>query len=157
MAASPRLFESLNALAAATGSELGISNWLTVTQDMIDSFAAVTGDDQWIHIDPARCRRELGSGTIAHGYLVLSLLARFSYEAYAVKGISHAINYGSDRIRYLAPVPAGARLRGRFRALSAERADNRLKLKNEATIEIEGVQKPVLIAETLVLFYENPT
>lgn len=153
---SPRKFASINELASAAGGEIGLSGWLTLTQDMIDAFAEITGDRQWIHIDPERCQRELGTGTIAHGYLVLSLLARFSYEAYSVGGISHAINYGSDRIRYLGPVPAGARLRCRFKALAVEREDNRVKLKNEAAIEMEGVQKPVLIAETLVLFYEKP-
>ena len=154
---SPRQIASLEALASHVGEELGVSDWMSVTQEMIDRFADVTHDRQWIHIDPERCRRELGSGTLAHGYLVLSLLAPFSYAAYSVSGVSHAINYGSDKVRYLAPVPAGARLRGRFRLLEVERQEGRLKAKTEASVEMEGHHKPVLVAQTLVLFYEEPT
>lgn len=148
-----RIYSNLDIFAAAVGSEIGTSPWIEVDQAKIDAFAGVTGDDQWIHVDPERCRHELGTGTIAHGYLVLSLLAGFSRMAYRVDNCSRAINYGSDKVRFLAPVPAGARLRGRFRLGEAEWQDGRLKVRNHATVELEGAQKPALIAEVLTLFY----
>ena len=145
---------SLDELAGCTGSEIGVSDWITVDQKRIDAFADATADHQWIHVDPERCQRELGTGTIAHGYLTLSLLAGLSQATYRVDGLKRAINYGSDKVRFLAPVPAGSRLRARFQLLEADRQDNRLKTRIQATMEIEGSDKPALIAEVLTLFYE---
>lgn len=147
------IFETPDALIARTGQVIGASDWLTVDQATIDGFARATGDLQWIHIDPERCRRELGSPTVAHGYLVLSLIARFSYEAYSVKGISRAINYGSDKVRYLAPVHPGSELRGVFRLIKAERQGERIKVTNEVTVEMRGAERPALVAEVISLFY----
>lgn len=149
-----RVFKSLDELAGCAGSEIGVSDWIDVDQKRIDAFADATGDHQWIHVDPKRCEKELGTGTIAHGYLTLSLLAGLSQATYRVEALTRAINYGSDKVRFLAPVPAGSRLRARFHLLEADRQDNRLKTRTQATMEIEGSDKPALIAEVLTLFYE---
>ena len=136
------------------GQELGVSDWLTVGQERINEFADCTGDHQWIHVDVERAKREspLGS-TIAHGYLTLSLLAAMQMELGIVpEGISQALNYGLDRVRFIAPVKAGARIRNRVVLLAAEPQDKgRLLLKFQNTVEIEGEKKPALIAETLAL------
>lgn len=147
------LFPDPDSLLKRKGRVIGTSSWLKLDQAMIDAFAEATGDTQWIHIDPERCRRELGGTTIAHGYLVLSLVARFSYEAYQVGGVQRAINYGSDKIRYVAPVPPGSRLRGVFRLLEASRADDTLRVKNEVTVEMQGSARPALVAQVISLFY----
>lgn len=148
-----RIFKSLDAFAATLGSDIGVSPWITVDQPRIDAFAEVTGDDQWIHVDPERCRRELGTGTIAHGYLLLSLLAGLARRTYRIEGISRAVNYGSDKVRFISPVPAGSRVRARFHLAEAEHQPDRLKIVNRAEIEIAGREKPALIAEVLTLFY----
>ncbi|MDP2618668.1 MAG: MaoC family dehydratase [Hyphomicrobiales bacterium] len=148
-----RIFDSLDAFVAALGGDIGVSPWMTVDQAMIDAFAEVSGDDQWIHVDPARCRRELGTGTIAHGYLLLSLLAGLARRTYRIEGISRAVNYGSDKVRFLSPVPAGSRVRARFHLAEAERDGARRKILNKAQLEIEGQEKPALIAEVLTVFY----
>lgn len=148
-----RIFDSLDAFAATLGGEIGVSGWITVDQAMIDAFAEVTGDDQWIHVDPERCRRELGTGTIAHGYLLLSLLPVLARGAYRIEGVARAINYGSDKVRFLSPVPAGSRVRARFHLAEAERGEGRVKILNKAALEIEGQEKPALIAEVRTVFY----
>ena len=148
-----RIFESLDAFAAARGGDIGVSPWMMVDQARIDAFAEVSGDDQWIHVDPERCRRELGTGTIAHGYLLLSLLAGLARRTYRVEGISRAVNYGSDKVRFLSPVPTGSRVRALFRLAEAEREAARVKIINRARLEIEGHEKPALIAEVLTVFY----
>ena len=148
-----RIFQSVDDFAAALGSDIGVSPWTVVDQARIDAFAAITGDDQWIHVDPERCRREFGTGTVAHGYLVLSLLAGLARQTYRIEGVSRAVNYGSNKVRFISPVPAGARVRARFHLAEAERANARLKILNEARIELEGQEKPALIAEVVTLFY----
>lgn len=149
-----RVFKSLDELAGCAGSKIGVSDWIDVDQKRINAFADATGDHQWIHVDPKRCEKELGTGTIAHGYLTLSLLAGLSQASYRIEALKRAINYGSDKVRFLAPVPAGSRLRAHFELLEANRQDNRLKTRIQATMEIEGSDKPALIAEVLTLFYE---
>jgi len=148
-----RIFQSLDAFAARRGSDIGISPWILIDQGRIDAFAEVSGDDQWIHVDPERCRRELGTGTIAHGYLLLSLLAGLARQTYRIEGISRAINYGSDKVRFLAPVPSGSRVRARFHLAEAERKGTRLKVLNRTQLEVEGQEKPALVAEVLTVFY----
>ena len=148
-----RVFESLDQMAASAGTEIGVSPLIDIDQERIDAFAGATGDHQWIHVDPARCQRELGTGTIAHGYLTLSLLASMSQATYRIEGVKRAINYGSDKVRFLAPVPAGSRVRARLDLVEADRRDNLLKILTRATMEIEGSGKPALIAEVLTLFY----
>jgi acyl dehydratase len=136
------------------GQELGVSAWLTVDQARIDRFAECTGDDQWIHVDVERARREspLGS-TIAHGFLTLSLIARFGFDTDLFPpGIRQVLNYGLDRVRFTGVVKAGARVRDRIVLLSAEEKEpGRLLIKARHTLEIEGEEKPALVAEALVL------
>jgi acyl dehydratase len=136
------------------GRELGVSSWIAMDQRRINEFADCTGDDQWIHVDLERAKRESPVGaTIAHGYLTLAMIAQSSFEVLVrPAGIVEAFNYGLDRVRFIAPVKAGARIRNRIKLLSAEsKGDGRTLLSTENTIEIEGEGKPALIAVALVL------
>jgi acyl dehydratase len=145
---------SVSTIRHFVGQELGVSDWLTIDQERINQFADFTGDHQWIHVDVEQARRESPFGsTIAHGYLTLSLAASWQYELGIIPaGVSQALNYGLDRVRFLAPVKVGARIRDRVVLLAAEQQDKgRLLLKTRNTIEIEGETKPALIAETLTL------
>jgi len=146
--------EAHAALTAQIGQHVGTSNWITVDQPMIDQFAATTHDDQWIHVDPVRAARETPfGGTIAHGFLTLSLASRFAYDCFPMlPGQNMGINYGFERLRFLSPVPAGARLRGRFTLLGVTvRRPNELLRTTELTIEIEEQDRPALVAEWLGL------
>ncbi len=138
-------------LQALIGQEVGVSRWITVDQARIDAFARITEDEQFIHVDPERARATPFGGTIAHGFLTLSLASAMSYDAVApLEGVVMGVNYGFDKLRFLAPVPAGSRVRGRFKLLSAEdKGGGRWLLKHELTVEIEGGDKPALIAEWL--------
>lgn len=138
-------------LQGLIGREVGVSRWFEVTQARIDAFADCTEDRQFIHVDPDRARATPFGGTIAHGFLTLSLASAMSYDAIApLEGVAMGVNYGFDKLRFLAPVPAGSRVRGRFRLLSAEdKGAGRWLLKHELTVEIEGGDKPALIAEWL--------
>jgi len=144
----------INTLEQFVGQELGVSDWLTVDQERINEFADCTGDHQWIHVDIERAQREspLGS-TIAHGYLTLALLSAMLMELGVVPaGVSRALNYGLDRVRFMAPVKAGARIRTRVVLMALDPlGKGRLLLKTQNTVEIEGEIKPALIAETLAL------
>lgn len=134
------------------GTVLGQSSWITVDQKMIDGFAEVTNDHQWIHIDPERAKKETPfGGTIAHGYLSLSLLAGMGYEALpAIANRAMGINYGLDKVRFLNPVRAGSKVRGTFKlAEVTQRSPKELLFKYEVTVEIEGEARPALIAESL--------
>ena len=142
-------------LQSLIGQEVGLSRWITVDQARIDAFAKITEDEQFIHVDPERARATPFGGTIAHGFLTLSLASAMSYDAVApLDGVIMGVNYGFERLRFLAPVPAGSRIRGRFKLLSAEDKGvqdgvTRWLLKHELTVEIEGADKPALIAEWL--------
>jgi acyl dehydratase len=141
-------------LRARVGQELGVSDWLTVDQSRIDQFAECTGDDQWIHVDVERARRESPFGApVAHGYLTLSLLALTALEILIrPAGITQAFNYGLDRVRFIAPVKVGSRIRNRIRLLSVdEKPGARALLTTENTIEIEGEDKPALTAVALAM------
>ncbi|MCB9077345.1 MAG: MaoC family dehydratase [Anaerolineaceae bacterium] len=136
------------------GHELGVSDWLTIDQERISQFAACTSDHQWIHVDVERARRESPYGsTIAHGYLILALLSQFQYEVELIPaGVAQAINYGVERVRFLAPVKPGARIRDRVTLLAAEnKGDRRVLLTVQNTVEIAGENKPAMIAETLAM------
>ena len=145
---------SLPNAEAFVGRELGVSAWVTMDQQRIDQFAECTEDHQWIHTDVERAKRDSPLGTtIAHGYLTLAMLAPSTFEV-VIKpaGISQALNYGLDRVRFIAPVKAGSRVRNRIKLLAAEaRAEGRMLLTTENTIEIEGESKPALIATALVI------
>ena len=138
-------------LQGLIGQEVGVSRWFEVTQARIDVFADCTEDRQFIHVDPERARATPFGGTIAHGFLTLSLASAMSYDAVApLEGVAMGVNYGFDKLRFLAPVPAGSRVRGRFKLLSVEdKGGGRWLLKHELTVEIEGGDKPALIAEWL--------
>jgi acyl dehydratase len=142
-------------LPSLIGQEVGVSRWIEVDQARIDAFARITEDEQFIHVDPERAKSTPFGGTIAHGFLTLSLASAMSYDAVApLDGVVMGVNYGFDKLRFLAPVPAGSKVRGRFKLLSAEDkgAQNgvtRWLLKHELTVEIEGGDKPALIAEWL--------
>jgi len=137
---------------ALAGSEVGASGWIVVGQPLIDDFAEVTGDKQFIHIDPERAKSESPyGGTVAHGFLTLALLPVMARDALPdFKDASARINYGFDKIRFLAPVPAGARIRARFHLLLAEeRRLGELTLKYPVTVEIKGSERPAVVAEWL--------
>jgi acyl dehydratase len=141
-------------LKEQVGRELGLTGWLAIEQGLIDRFADCTGDRQWIHVDVERARRESPAGsTIAHGYLLLALLARFSFELRAFpRGTRNVLNYGLDRVRFVSPVKAGARVRDRVVLLGVEeRGPGRVLLKTRHTLEIDGEEKPAMVAESLSL------
>ena len=143
---------SLDTLDQFAGREIGVSAWVTVDQERINQFADSTGDHQWIHVDVERASRESPfGGTIAHGFLSLSLLAGMVMEIGVVPpGVAQALNYGLDRVRFMAPVRAGKRVRGRVVLDSVEeQKGGRILLKTKSTLEIEGEEKPALVAEML--------
>jgi acyl dehydratase len=135
------------------GRELGPDDWIILDQTMIDKFADATGDHQWVHVDVERAAREMPGGTtIAHGYLTLSLLPQMVYALYDIRNKTQGINYGSNRIRFVNPVPAGSRVRLRMTIGDVEDAgDSGVRIHASCTIEIEGEEKPALVAETLIL------
>jgi acyl dehydratase len=137
------------------GETLGPSEWLTVTQEVIDKFADATGDHQWIHVDVERAKKELPGGkTIAHGYLTLSLLPRLAPTLMKVEKRRRGVNYGSNRVRFTAPVPAGARIRLKQRLVKVEPVeDNGFRITSEMTMEVEGNARPAMVAETLGIIY----
>jgi acyl dehydratase len=150
-----RVFKDFDEMKKAVGTEVGVSDWVQVTQERIDRFAEATGDEQWIHVDVARAKRELpGRSTIAHGLLTLSLVPQFVRSTIGLEGIKNTLNYGANRIRYLTPVPAGSRLRARTSIVAAEDAPpDGLRVTYGITIEIEGAQRPACVAEMLAIHY----
>lgn len=148
----PRSIESIDALRAQIGQEIGVSDWVTVTQEMIDAFAQTTGDHQWIHVDVERATREMG-GPIAHGYLTLSLIPFLGAGLLRVSGVTRGINYGSDKVRFTNMVRVGKKVRMRQKLLSVEPKAGGLQMKNECTIEIEGEERPACVAETISVIY----
>jgi acyl dehydratase len=150
---------NLSNIDAFVGRELGVSQWTTLDQQRIDEFAHCTGDRQWIHVDVERARRESPLGTtIAHGYLTLAMVAQSTFEVLVEPaGIAQALNYGLDRVRFIAPVRSGARVRNRIKLLAAEvKGEGRFLLTTENTIEIENEPKPALIAQVLVMAMAEP-
>lgn len=144
-----RTFESLEALAACLGQEVGTSDWITITQQHIDEFAEATGDRQWIHIDPVRAAAGPFGTTIAHGFLTLSLLPQMADSAIALGGVRMGVNYGLNKVRFPAPVPVGSRLRGVFKLTAFEPIEGGAQITMEVTMEREGSAKPVCVAESL--------
>lgn len=138
-------------LPALVGEEMGVSEWVLVDQAMIDGFAAVCGDRQWIHVDVERATREVG-GTIAHGFLSLSLLSVMAQDVFRVEGTISAINYGLDRVRFTGFVPAGATIRLRQTLLSVEVKASGHLVTTRNTVEVAGSDRPALVADWLVLF-----
>jgi acyl dehydratase len=144
----------LNTIERFIGRELGVSDWVAMDQERINQFAACTNDHQWIHVDLQRARRESPLGTtIAHGFLLLAMLAESTFEILVKPaGFAQALNYGLDRVRFISPVRAGARIRIRMKLLTADaKGQGRTLLSTENTMEIEGEAKPALIATSLVM------
>lgn len=142
-------FEELPGLV---GHELGVSDWFTVDQARIDRFAEVTEDHQWIHVDVDRAKKEIG-GTIAHGFLTLSLMSAMTYQILQVKGVTRGVNYGFNKLRFTGMVPAGSRIRLREKLLSVEPKSGGLALTRECSVEIEGQERPALVAEWVAVIY----
>jgi acyl dehydratase len=143
---------TLQALSEQVGREIGTSAWKTIDQSMIDAFGALTGDQHFIHVDPVRAAQVLPSGgTIAHGFFTLSLLSNMAYQVCpTIEGVRFPLNYGFNRLRFVAPVPVGSRVRGRFVLKSVDVIDaQQRQIVYDATVEIEGAPKPALVAEWL--------
>ena len=150
-----RTFEYPKDLKNHVGEEIGVSDWVTVDQPMIDKFAEATGDHQWIHVDVERASKEMpGRKTIAHGYLTLSLLPRLAATIWKVEHRSRGVNYGSNKLRFTAPVPVDARVRLKQTLIDAEDVKNDgIRLTFESVIEIERVDRPALVVESLSIIY----
>ncbi len=150
-----RTFASVDELAASVSEDIGVSSWILVDQKRIDTFAEATGDFQWLHVDPERAATGPFGGTIAHGFLTLSLLAAMIPEVFTIEGNPTAVNYGLDKVRFLRPVPSGSRVRGTISLASAENTSQGLRAVLKVTIEIDGDDKPACIAE-MISFYLSP-
>ena len=148
-----KTFNTLAELAALAGQEITVTDWYEVTQQHINQFADATGDHQWIHVDAERAKAGPFGNTIAHGYLTLSLLAGFFDRALSVKDVRMGINYGLNKVRFMGPVPSGSRLRVRIALLGSEPIERGLQMAWKCTIEREGQEKPVCVAEPLSRLY----
>ncbi|MDX3096916.1 MaoC family dehydratase [Streptomyces sp. ME01-24h] len=151
--AQPRIFTSVGELKAAIGEDLGTTGWLEVDQKRIDLFAEATGDHQWIHVDPRKAAQGPFGTTIAHGYLTLSLIPSFTPELLRVEGVRMGVNYGVNKVRFPSPVPVGSRLRASGRITEVSEVPGGAQLVVGITVEREGGDKPVCVAETVVRFY----
>ena len=136
------------------GEEIGTSEWVTIDQDRVNKFADATGDHQWIHIDVERAKRELPTGgTIAHGYLTLSLIPWLGAQIMRVDGVSRGINYGSNKVRFTNMVPVGAKVRAKLKLLNVEARAGGKQITSEYTIEVQGQDRPACVAETIGLVF----
>jgi len=151
-----RTFTSVEDLKSAVGEELGTTEWLTVHQSRVDRFAEATDDHQWIHVDEGRAKDGPFGGTIAHGYLTLSLLPRFTWELYTIEGTKAGINYGLNRVRFIHPVRVGSRIRSTATLTTVDEVPSgaQLVVSHRVDVEVEGTPKPACVAETIsrVLF-----
>jgi acyl dehydratase len=152
---TPTTVNGIDELKALIGQQIGPSEWREVTQEDIDKFADVSGDHQWIHVDVERAKKEMPGGkTIAHGYLTLSLLPQLAPTLMKIEKRRRGLNYGSNRVRFTAPVPAGARVRLRQKLVKVEPVeDNGFRITSEMTMEVEGNARPAMVAETLGIVY----
>ncbi|MCQ4041766.1 MaoC family dehydratase [Streptantibioticus rubrisoli] len=148
-----RVFTSVDELRAAVGEELGHSPWIEIDQKRIDLFAEATGDHQWIHVDPEKAARGPFGSTIAHGYLTLSLIPSLMPELMRVEGVRMGVNYGVNKVRFPAPVPVGSRLRASAVIAEVSEVADGVQLVTRVTIEREGGDRPVCVAETVARFY----
>ncbi|HEV7914153.1 MAG TPA: MaoC family dehydratase [Albitalea sp.] len=144
-----RRFDKLADLQALVGQQMGVSDWIAVEQQRIDLFADATGDHQWIHVDVERAKAGPFGAPVAHGFLTLSLLPEMAASAFEMSDVRMGVNYGLNRVRFPAPVPADSRLRGHFKLLSYEPLDGGAQLVLEVTMEREGSSKPVCVAESV--------
>jgi acyl dehydratase len=165
VAESPTEVRSIEQLKALAGQELGVGKWAVITQEQVNAFADLTGDHQYIHVDPERARTTMFGGTIAHGYLTLSLLPLLGREREGVRvnlGGRMAVNYGLNRVRFPGPVPVGTRIRLRTKLLDVEALNpgagpdgkpQAVQLTYQQTVEVEGAERPGMVAETLIRIY----
>ena len=144
---------SLRDLENRVGEQVGVSPWVEVTQERIDTFAKAIDDFQWIHVDPARAKNSPFGGTIAHGFLTLSLLSHLAERTFSFSDRRMGVNYGLNRVRFTSPVPAGARVRARFTLAGFEKLDGGVQVTWNAVMEREGQEKPVLVAEWIGRHY----
>ena len=151
---TPTVFASPADLTDAVGSDLGASDWLAIDQDRIDTFADATGDHQWIHVDPAKAAEGPFGSTIAHGYLTLSLVNHFLPQIIEVQGISMGVNYGTEKVRFPAPVPVGSRVRGSGVLSAVKEITGGAQATITVTVEIEGGDKPACVVDTVSRFLE---
>ena len=147
-----KVFKDLNEFAAAQGSQLGPTEWMEISQDRVNLFADATDDHQWIHVDPARAADGPFGGTIAHGLLTLSLLPHFSHDLYRVEGITLAVNYGYNKVRFITPVKVGAKIRARGEVSEIKQLDGAVQATTTITVEIEDSEKPAAVAESIVRY-----
>jgi acyl dehydratase len=151
---SMKTFNTLQDVQASIGQAGVVSDWLTVTQDQVNQFAEATGDHQWIHIDPERAKEGPFGTTIAHGFLTLSLLPRFYATAFKVENVRMGVNYGLNKVRFTSPVPVGSRLRAQMTLQACEPIDNNgMQLTWLVSVQREGSDKPVCVAESLTRLY----
>ena len=141
-----------NDVQSLVGQEIGASEWVEITQERVNTFADATGDHQWIHVDVEKAKQFMG-GTIAHGYLTLSLIPWLGSQIMSIEGVSRGINYGSNKVRFTNMVPVGTKVRAKQKLLGAEPKGGGTQMTNEVTIEIEGKDRPACIAETITLVY----
>ena len=149
-----KTFQTIADLTACVGQEVAVSDWLTITQQQINLFADATGDHQWIHVDPEKAAKGPFGGPIAHGFLTLSLIPKFFESSFDIIDSRMGVNYGLNKVRFTSPVPVGSRLRARMKLLATQPIDNDgVQMTWEVTVEREGSDKPVCIAESLVRRY----
>ncbi|KHL18783.1 acyl dehydratase [Mumia flava] len=149
-----RTVKNLEELSTLVGEELGVSDWHEVTQEQVNLFADATGDHQWIHVDPEKAAKGPFGTTIAHGYLTVSLIPMLGAEIYTVESVKMGVNYGSEKVRFPAPLPVGSRVRGRATLAEIVPAAFGQRVAVDFTVEAEGVEKPVCVARTLAIFAE---
>ena len=148
-----KVFETPAALLGSEGTRLGPTEWLLIDQARVDGFAQVTGDHQWIHVDVERARAGPFGGTIAHGYLTMSLVNWFLPQLIEVRGFAHAVNVGADRLRFLAPVKVGSRIRGVGEIVSVEEVKGAVQSVVRVTVEIENEEKPACVVDTISRYF----
>lgn len=149
-----KTFQTLAELAGLAGMDVAVSDWITITQEQVNQFAQATGDHQWIHVDVERAQAGPFGGPIAHGFLTLSLIPRFFESSMTVVETRMGVNYGLNKVRFMAPVPVGSRLRARMKLLKSEPIDNGgAQMTWEVAIEREGATKPVCVAESVARHY----
>jgi acyl dehydratase len=153
MSAMPKIFDVPADLIGAEATPLGPTDWLVIDQDRVNGFADVTGDHQWIHVDVDRAKDGPFGGTIAHGYLTMSLVNFFLPQLIEVRGFAHAVNVGADRLRFLAPVKVGGRIRGVGEIISVEEVKGAVQAVVRVTVEIDGSEKPACVVDTISRYF----
>ncbi len=148
-----KIFAKPADLVGAEGTQLGPTDWLVIDQDRVNGFAEVTGDHQWIHVDVERAKQGPFGGTIAHGYLTMSLVNYFLPQLIEVQGFAHAVNVGADRLRFLAPVKVGSRIRGVGEIVGVEEVKGAIQSIVRVTVEIEGADKPACVVDTISRYF----